>query len=173
MEIVDPVFCQTCAARLEQRESHGAVRPVCPQCAFVYFADPKVAVGVLVEDAEGRLLYTLRDHDPMMGAWALPAGMVDRGEDVREAAVREVREETGLEVALGDLIGVYSRRGDPVVFIAFCGAVTGGTLSPGEEARDVRFFPADALPPPAFPTDPAVLAAWRRARARPGRSASA
>lgn len=160
-EDVAPRHCPRCGAPLTTRRVHGRVRPACRRCDFVHFADPKVAVGVLVVAPDGRLLYTKRGHDPQMGAWALPSGFVDRGEELRRAAVREVREETGLDVELGELVGVYSRPGDPVVFIVYAGRPTGGELAPGDEAEDVRFFALNDLPPPAFPFDAEIIAAWR------------
>lgn len=162
-----PRHCPQCGAPLTTRQVHGRARPACRRCNFVHFADPKVAVGVLVEDAEGRLLYTKRGHDPQMGAWALPSGFVDRGEELRAAAVREVHEETGLEVELLDLVGVYSRAGDSVVFIVYAGRPVGGELAPGDEAQDVRFFAPHDLPPPVFPFDREIVAAWRARGERP------
>lgn len=164
MPVISPRYCPLCGAPLEPRTVHGAERPVCPACEFVHYADPKVAVGVLVEDASGALLYTLRAHQPAMGQWAWPSGFVDAGEDVEDAARREVREETGLDVAIDGLLGVFSRAGNPVIFIAYRGHATGGALRAGAEALEVRFFPLPALPPLTFPTDAAVLQAWQAAR---------
>ena len=65
---------------------------------------------------------------------------------------------------IDDLLGAYSRAGDPLVFIAFAGRAVGGTLRAGPEARDVRFFPLACLPPPAFPHDPEILRRWRARR---------
>ena len=159
-----PRYCPLCAAPLETRTLHGRDRPACPRCDFVHFTDPKLAVGVLVADDEGRLLYTQRNHEPAMGSWAWPSGFVDRGEELRAAAIREVREETGIEIVIDRLIDAYSLADDPLVFIAFAGRAGAGELRPGEEAQDVRFFPLDALPPPVFPHDPAILDAWRNGR---------
>lgn len=164
MAVYEPRYCSLCAAALERRDVHGAERLACPRCEFIHFDDPKLAVGAVVEDGDGRLLYTLRDHQPHMGEWALPSGFVDRGEEVRRAARREVREETGLDVTIDRLVGVFSTDGDPVVFIVFSAHPSGGVLSPGPEARDVRFFPQSQLPPPVFPSDADVLAAWRAQR---------
>ena len=91
--------------------------------------------ATLGEDAEGRLLYTQRNHEPAMGAWAWPSGFVDRGEEIRAAAIREVQEETGVDAAIDRLIGAYSRPDDPLVFIAFAGHALGGDLRLGDAAQ--------------------------------------
>ena len=148
---VDPRYCPRCGVPIGRREVAGVPRPACDRCDFVHFADPKLAVVVLVESGDGSLLYTKRNHDPMLGAWAWPGGWVDRGEVVEAAAVREVREETDLEIELRDLLGVFSRAGEPAVLIAYravwCAA------NPGRGRRPTRssFFAPDTLPPPAFP----------------------
>lgn len=113
-------------------------------------------MSAVVFDAAGRVLLQRRDDN---GRWGLPGGGVELGEPVRVAIVREVREETGLDVEPVRLIGVYS---DPLhhqvmaypngnvvhyVSIAFECAVTGGTLACGEESLDLQWFPPDALPP--------------------------
>ncbi len=156
-----PQYCSLCATALQLRQEHGRQRPACPNCHFIHFADPKLAVGVLVSDETGRLLYTKRAHQPALGRWAFPGGFVDRGEEVWAAARRELREETGLEVEIDALLGIFSREADPVVFIAFAGHSCGGALIAGSEALEVAFFSTEQLPPPAFPFDAEILAAWR------------
>jgi 8-oxo-dGTP diphosphatase len=159
-------FCAACATRLE-RDTEG--RPRCPACGFVWYPDPKVAVGVLAE-RDGRLLLVRRNHEPRMGEWAFPSGYVDAGEVIEEAAAREVREETGVEVRLDALLGVFSERGNPVIFVAYAGTITEGEPAPGPEASEVGLFDPDALPPLAFEHDPEVVTAWRdyrQGRSRP------
>ena len=160
-----PRYCPRCGAALRLREHRAARedgRPWCGECGFVHHLDPKLAVVVLVEDAQGRLLYMRRNHEPKMGAWAWPSGYVDAGEDVRDAARREVREETGLEIELGDLLGVWSGGGDPVVLLVWRARAVGGQLKPGPEALEAAWRSPSELPP-AFPHDPEILDAWRAA----------
>jgi 8-oxo-dGTP diphosphatase len=156
-------FCVECGTALEPRPAFGKTRPVCPECGKVHFDDPKVAVGV-VADIDGRIVLGKRAHEPMLGRWSFPSGFLDAGEVVEEAAVREVAEETGLEVRIDRLLGVYSTPGNRVVFIAFAGTVVGGQLVAGEECLEVATFPPDALPEMAFPHDGEIMRAWSRGR---------
>jgi ADP-ribose pyrophosphatase YjhB (NUDIX family) len=154
-----------CGTALEPREAFGRQRPVCPSCGYVHFDDPKVAVGVVAERG-GQILMTQRNHEPKLGAWSFPSGFVDAYEDVQEAAVREALEETGITVRIQKLLGVYQEPGSRVIFLAYAAAADEGDPTPGDECMDVRFFPIDALPPPAFVHDTAILEAWRRWRDR-------
>jgi ADP-ribose pyrophosphatase YjhB (NUDIX family) len=122
--------------------------------------EPKVGVGVLAE-RRGRLLLVRRNHEPKLGEWSFPSGFADAGEVLEEAAAREAKEETGLDVRIDRLLGVWSSRGERVIFIAYAGRVTRGRIEVGPECMDVRFFPPDALPPLAFSHDDAVVRAWR------------
>ena len=85
---------------------------------------------------------------------------MDRGEVVEVAAAREVLEETGLEVVVGDLLGLFSEFGNPVIVAAYIAIETGGTLAAGPEALEVGFFDVDNLPELAFPRDREVLVRW-------------
>src|SRR5690606_33928087 len=128
---------------------------------YRWYADPKVATGVLVTDARGRLLLVKRNHDPAMGRWAFPSGYVDAGEVLEEAATREVFEETGIEVRLERLLGAWSHPGDAVVFLAYAAVHVAGEALAGPEAEQVGWFAPDALPPLAFPHDDEIVAHWR------------
>ena len=137
------------------------MRPQCPKCGGVVFVDPKLAV-VVVASGDGGILMVKRDIDPMMGRWSFPAGYVDRGEVVEEAAVREVLEETNVEVELDALLGIYSSPGAPVVLVAYAASITGGSPVAGDEAQDVGLFPPDSLPALPFPHDDRIVEDWRR-----------
>ncbi|MGH2542298.1 MAG: NUDIX domain-containing protein [Ardenticatenaceae bacterium] len=163
MLLSDWHFCPRCATELEHREQFGAIRPGCPACGFVYFADPKVTAGVLVE-REKRVLLGKRNVDPRMGFWCLPGGFVDYGERIREAAAREVQEETGLQVDVGDLLGVWDfeenigdKRG---IAIFFLGRAAEGEPVAADDLEEVGWFCPDNLPPIAFPIHEEVLRRW-------------
>ncbi len=163
---VDNTYCHRCGERLVEREVAGRLRPSCESCGQTVFLDPKVAVVVVATDGGGEILMVKRAIEPMMGRWSLPAGYVDRGEVVEEAAIREVREETGVEVRLDSLLGMYSSRGAPVILVAYAATVTAGVAAPGDEAQDVAYFPVDGLPEMPFPHDDRIMRDWGVYRGR-------
>ena len=154
--VSDHTYCHRCGTKLVA----GRTRPKCRACGAAVFLDPKLAV-VVVASTGSRILMVKRDIDPMMGRWSFPSGYVDRGEVVEDAAVREVMEETNVQVSLDRLLGIYSRRGAPVVLVAFAATVVGGRLAAGDEAQDARFFAVDELPRLPFPDDEQIIADWR------------
>lgn len=145
-------FCLRCGAPLERQERFGSLRPVCPACGWVMFPDPKVAVGVLVEQ-QGAVLLVRRVNEPARGLWSIPAGFLDAGEDPVRAAERECLEETGLVVRAAGLIELIAGREHPRgadILLVYRAQITGGALQPGDDADDARFFAREDLPPLAF-----------------------
>src|SRR5262245_15566303 len=141
-------FCPRCGSGLERRRVYAALRPVCPHCGRIHFIDPKVAVGVLIEDA-GRLLLIKRGNDPERGKWTVPAGFVDGGEDPARAAEREALEETGLAVRVTGLFDVYARTRTTEgadILIVYRAQVIGGRLAPGDDAEAASYFGPGELP---------------------------
>jgi 8-oxo-dGTP diphosphatase len=99
-------------------------------------------VGAIVRDDDGRLLVIQRGHAPAAGTWTLPGGRVEPGETHERACVREMLEETGLEVEVGRPIGQVERKapgGDTYVIDDYACRVTGGVLRAGDDAADARF----------------------------------
>jgi len=99
-------------------------------------------VGAVIKDERGRLLLIKRGHDPGAGLWSLPGGRVEPGETDAEALVREMREETGLAVRAGRLLGSVRRPyrdGDVIDIRDYAATVIGGTLNAGDDAADIRW----------------------------------
>jgi ADP-ribose pyrophosphatase YjhB (NUDIX family) len=165
-------FCPRCAAPLSETAVRGRRRLRCGECGYVVYMAPAPVTCVLVE-REGGVLLVRRRYAPRAGEWCLPAGFVEAGESPSESAAREVREETGLEVAVTGVFDTWATGEDPrtpVVCIAFTAAVTGGRLAPGDDADDAAFFTEGSLPRAiAFPTHRAALALYfdLRRRRRP------
>jgi 8-oxo-dGTP diphosphatase len=99
-------------------------------------------VGAIIKDEAGRLLLIQRGHEPETGRWSLPGGRIEPGESDEQAVVRETREETGLRVMCGALVGSVQRpglRGGVLDIRDYAATVTGGTLAAGDDAADARW----------------------------------
>ena len=153
-------FCPRCGGSLTSRtlKAGEPARLVCQACGFVFFLDPKVATGA-VFSLDGGVLLVQRGIEPSYGKWVFPGGYVDRGESLEAAAIREVKEESGLDVRLTRLLGVYSSPGHPVILIAYAGEVTGGSIQVDEEGLDARVFAPAEIPwgDLAFPSTSQVI----------------
>lgn len=139
-------FCPRCGSGLESRllKAGEPERLVCLGCGYVFYLDPKVAVGTIIVNAEGAILLVRRAIEPSYGKWVFPGGYVDRGEPVVTAAVREAREECGLVVTLDRLIDVYSYPGRAPVIIVYAATMVSGEVACDDEGLEARFFvPAD------------------------------
>ena len=141
-------FCPLCGADLELRtlKTTEPSRLVCVRCGFIFYLDPKVAVGTIITDDRAQIVLVKRAIEPGYGKWVFPGGYVDRGEDVKVAAVREAREEVGLDVRLGRLINVYSYPGRAPVIIVYAATILGGCLGCDDEGLEARFFAAEEIP---------------------------
>lgn len=111
----------------------------------MHYIDPKLAAAAIFPHGDGILLVR-RGIEPGYGQWALPGGFVDRGEEVEQAAAREAREETGVDLEITDLLGVYSYEGWTSVVVVYEGRITSGTPEALEETLEVRSFRPEELP---------------------------
>lgn len=141
-------FCPSCGGLLDVRslKAGDPDRLVCRACGFVFYLDPKVAVGTIIDDGEGRVVLVRRAIEPGYGKWVFPGGYVDRGEHVIAAAVREAREESGLHIAVHGLVDVYSYAGRTPIILVYAATRVSGELQVDEEGLEARWFAAADVP---------------------------
>ena len=143
-------FCPRCGGALELRlvKSGEPERLVCTaaSCGFIFYLDPKIAVGTIINTSSGRLVLCRRAIDPGYGKWVFPGGYVDRGEPLTIAAIREAREECGLEIRLDGLVNIYSYPGRAPVIVVYAATALSGTLMHDDEQLETAEFDRDAIP---------------------------
>ena len=151
-------FCPLCGGTLQSRGHES----VCGDCSFVFYVDNKVVAATIPVDQDGRVLLTRRSIEPSRGKWTFPGGFVEWGEAVDRAAVRETMEETGLDVELDGILGVYSYDGAPVVIIVYRARAIGGSLRTCHENDRVEWVAPADIPwaDLAFPSTVDALRAW-------------
>jgi 8-oxo-dGTP diphosphatase len=141
-------FCPLCGGDLELRTVKPTEpdRLVCGRCGFIFYQDPKVAVGTIIRNSDDHIVLVRRAIEPGYGKWVFPGGFVDRGEPVITAAIREAREEAGLDIRIDYLLNVYSYPGTAPVIIVYLATMMAGELAVDDESLEAKFFPPDQIP---------------------------
>jgi 8-oxo-dGTP diphosphatase len=143
-------FCPVCGGALEPRvlKATEPTRLVCTRatCGFVFYLDPKVAVGTVIRMPDDRIVLVRRAIEPGYGKWVFPGGYVDRGEEITLAAIREAREESGLDVRIDRLINVYSYAGRAPIIVVYAATWLAGELVVDDEGLEAGSFEASAIP---------------------------
>ena len=120
----------------------------------------------MITNAAGEIALVRRSIEPGYGKWVFPGGYVDRGEEPRVAAIREAREEAGLEIRLDGLIGIYAYPGATPIVLVYAAAVVGGRLEAADESLEAAWYDPQAIPwdELAFPSTRDALRDHRRGR---------
>jgi ADP-ribose pyrophosphatase YjhB (NUDIX family) len=141
-------FCPACGGGLEARtlKTGDPERLVCAACGFVFYIDPKVAVGTIIRVQDDRLVLVRRAIEPGRGLWVFPGGYVDRGEALLDAAVREAREESGLVVRIDRLVNIYSYGGTSPIIVVYAATMMSGELCTDEECLEAALFTRSDIP---------------------------
>lgn len=144
-------YCPNCGGLLEERliEEEIKLRLICKDCDFIFYINPTPAVAVILFNNDGEILLVKRKYEPRRNYWALPAGFLEYDETVEETAIREIKEETNLDIKLNGLFGVYSAFDDPrvqVLLVVYRGEIIDGDLKPGDDAEEVSYFSFNNLP---------------------------
>jgi 8-oxo-dGTP diphosphatase len=146
-------FCPLCGNKLRVRLLEGYRRPFCSACNLPIYENPVPATCVVAADGAGRILLVRRSVEPKSGQWCLPGGFMELGESPENAALRELREETGMRAKIESLLGVVSAPSDAydtVLMVGYRVNALDGILEPGDDAAEVAYFAHGALPPIAF-----------------------
>jgi ADP-ribose pyrophosphatase YjhB (NUDIX family) len=143
-------FCPICGQPLEWRvlKATEPRRLVCTNlgCGFVFYLDPKIAVGTVIGMPDARVVLVRRAIEPGYGKWVFPGGYVDRGEEITLAAILEAREESGLDITIDRLINIYSYAGRTPIIVVYAATCIGGTLVADDEGLEVRAFERGEIP---------------------------
>lgn len=151
-------YCARCGARLEPPAAGPHRR--CLGCGEISYRNPALGVAVVLLERDSILLGR-RNRGQWSGLWCIPCGYLEWDEDIRDGARREMKEETGLIVEIGEVCAVHSNFHDrprQTVGIWFRGRPVGGVLEAGDDLDRVGYFPLRSPPPLAFPTDEEVIA---------------
>jgi len=139
--------CPRCRTALDHAERSVS----CPSCGLEEYANPAPTASALVRDGDGRILLARRAGDPGKGLWDLLGGFMDEGEEPLGTLRRELREETGLELEVGDFLGgipdTYGDGGIWTVNLYWSAAVAGGEARPADDVAELAWFPPEGLPP--------------------------
>ncbi len=142
------IYCPFCGIPLKRITVGDRERMVCEVCGFIDYKNPLPSVAVL-GTKDGKLLLIKRGIEPHRGTWALPSGFIEEEETPEEAALRELREETGLTGRIKGLIGVYKENSymyGGVIIITYEVEIREGVLKPGDDADEASFFNFNEIP---------------------------
>jgi ADP-ribose pyrophosphatase YjhB (NUDIX family) len=157
-------FCSRCGTRLDFGPIGGEDRDRlgCPSCGFVFYVNPRLVVTTLPITEDGEVMLIRRGIEPGYNLWAQPGGFLEIDETVRDAAIRETQEETGLLIEPGEILGLYSRLQAAIVVVAFVARIVGGEPLVTHESLETRPFAADKIPwdDIAFETSIRAISDW-------------
>lgn len=140
-------FCSGCGAKVAVRIPPGDTLPrhVCDHCGSIHYRNPRLVVGALPV-WQDKVLMCRRAIEPRRGFWTLPAGFMENGETVAEAAMRETREEANANIVLGDMFSLISVPQFSQVHVIYRAALIDLDFAAGEETLEIRLFREEDVP---------------------------
>jgi len=148
-------FCHYCGSQITREMEEEVLRDFCSACKTYFYENPLPVVSVIML-ADRKILLVKRGRRPYRGKWCLPTGFVESGESIEAAAMRELKEETGIQGRIVNLVdvdsGVNAFYGD-LIFLCFEVEMSGGSLRAGGDTVAARYFPVERIPRLAFPAN--------------------
>jgi ADP-ribose pyrophosphatase YjhB (NUDIX family) len=143
------IYCSQCSAKLIVAKPSGdnKLRYVCRSCSTVFYENPKPVVGCVTEHA-GKILLCKRSIEPRLGYWTVPAGFMELGETLQQAAARETLEEACAAVQLGSLLAIVDVPEAGQIHVFFRGTLPDGKFAAGEESLDAALYAPEEIPWP-------------------------
>lgn len=141
-------YCPRCGAEMVEKHVDDKKRKACPVCEYVFYHNPVPAAGVVIKK-DGKILLVKRKFEPYKGDWCLPAGFMEYDESPEQCAIRESKEELGVDVELDGIYGVYSGKDDPrthAVLVMYWAKIIDGELKPGDDAEEIEYFDKNEVP---------------------------
>lgn len=140
-------YCSHCGAKVAFKIPAGDTLPrfVCDTCQSIHYQNPRIVAGCIPE-WEDRILLCRRAIEPQYGLWTLPAGFMENGETIEQAAIRETREEAEADVELTSLYSVFSIPHISQVYIIFRACLLTSDFKAGHESLEVQLFRPEDIP---------------------------
>jgi len=155
-------FCVYCGGPVAKKKEDSVWRDFCSECRSFFYDNPLPVVSAIV-DVSREILLVKRDRAPFQGRWCLPTGFAEAGENIEEAVLRELGEETGIRGRISRLLDVDSYKsrfyGD-LLFLTFVVEKTAGKVAAGDDSAQAKFFPIDRIPPLAFRSNRRAVTAY-------------
>ncbi|MHB8137669.1 MAG: NUDIX hydrolase [Smithellaceae bacterium] len=159
-------FCIYCGGQITKNKEDNVLRDCCSRCHCFFYDNPLPVVSAIVDESR-QILLVKRDRAPFKGHWCLPTGFAEAGENIEDAALRELKEETGVKGKISRLLDVDSYKsrfyGD-LLFLTFVVDKTGGKVAAGDDSAQARFYPINEIPPLAFRSNRRALEAYIKSK---------
>lgn len=160
----DKKYCSYCGGSLTAQEIEGKTRDFCPHCKTVFYENPLPVASAIVINDTREVLLVKRAKDPYKDMWCLPIGFAESGEKIEHAALRELKEEAGIDgeiVRLIDVDTVDNYFYGSLAIVTYEIRKTGGLVTPGDDASEAAYFPLTGLPPLAWSSNEKAISLFR------------